>query len=270
MTPVPGQDAGGRWLPLLGDLTGASPSWCVWKNADRALAGGGDIDSAAPYAEWDALASVHRAWARSNHAIAGVACRHTPGLLSLVVAMPESEALLQLDLFAETFWRGSRLFVAEQLAPLMVLDTRGFRRIRPGAEGVFLFLFNGVRRTAGPDVEAIRRKGVGELLRTDWDGAIAAARVLQAPRSLIRALHAVREGRWDTRAVLATETRALVRSFSEEDALGRLRFRSQVRFAPCPVDRALRNARRVPRDVEAWLGAIRSANDPHDSILDLR
>ena len=33
------------WLPLLRRLTELSPAWGVWKNADRAIAGYGDIDS---------------------------------------------------------------------------------------------------------------------------------------------------------------------------------------------------------------------------------
>jgi hypothetical protein len=270
MMSGPQRDPAGRWLPLLRDLTNMSESWCVWKNADRALAGSGDVDSAASYAEWDALAPVHQAWARSNQALAGVACRHTPGLLSLVVVVPDSEFLLQFDLFAETFWRGSRLFTAEALAPLTVLDSRGFRRARPGVEAVFVFLFNGVRRMGRPNVEVLRDKPVVEFLRSDWDGAMAATRAIRAPGSLVHALEAVRDGGWDARAVLSLETGALARSVRRDAAIGRLRFRSHVRFAPCPVNRALRNARRVPGDIEAWLGSIRAANDHRDTILSVR
>ena len=53
--PAPASDRTALWLPLLRRFTELSPRWVVWKNADAALAGVGDIDAAAPESDWPAL-----------------------------------------------------------------------------------------------------------------------------------------------------------------------------------------------------------------------
>jgi hypothetical protein len=84
----------------------------------------------------------------------------------------------QLDLVDEPPFRGSRLFSADQLRPLMVVDERGFRRIRDGAEGFFLLLYKGMPRGGRPDWLSIKRYRVIEKLTSDWSGAEATAALL--------------------------------------------------------------------------------------------
>jgi hypothetical protein len=256
-----------RWLPLLRDMTARSAQWCVWKNADNALAGRGDIDSAAPYRHWGLLSTGYEVWARSLDATAVVSCRHTPGMKSFVAVLPGLNTLFQFDVFGRTFWRGSPLFSADQLGPLTTLDARGFRRLVPGAEGVFVLLFNGVRRTGRPNEDVLRQKHVSELLQGDWEGALATARILGAPPELRQALQAFRDGSWDARAFLMLQARALGGSLLHRNAPSRLAFRYRARARPCPIVRALRSDRAVPADIERWLWTIRTAHDPRDACV---
>jgi hypothetical protein len=257
-------DTPSLWLPLLRTLTLSSPHWGVWKNADRALAGIGDIDSAAPGEEWKLLSERHEHWAASNQAIAAIACSHVPDLLILIAVFPRLEKMLQLDLFAHCSWRGSRLFSAEQLTPLMVEDPRGFRRLTPGAEGVLLLLLNGVRWGGRPDVGALGEKRVWDLLQEDPAGVAAAADVVGAPGEVMRAVTAYREGDWARLALLSLETRAVIRSLIRRRALARrVVFRSGLHARICPVDQALRNDRRVPANLGKWFQSIRSMGPTH-------
>ena len=61
MTIEPPADRTAVWMPLLQGLTEPSPGWLVWKNAESALTGTGDIDAAADETDWPVIeAEVRR------------------------------------------------------------------------------------------------------------------------------------------------------------------------------------------------------------------
>jgi hypothetical protein len=254
------------WLPLLRRITDASPDWLVWKNADFALAGDGDIDSAAPAREWPKIVPEFVSWAREFELGPVAVCKHIGGGMELIAIPAEAIAFVELGMKAKRFFRGSTLYRAEDFLPLAQLDTRGFRRLRPGAEGLMKLVLQGFRWSGAPNLRALREKRVLELIRSDPVGARAAARLLGvAEAAAITAADAALSGRWDRRAVLTVQTRQLVRGLWDPGPLVR---RARFKFAggkPCAVTRAMfEDRRRIPNDRERWLALVRRDHQMYD------
>lgn len=243
------------WLPLLQRLTEASTSWLLWKNAESAFTGIGDIDAAAPEHDWPMIEREFRSWATARELAPVVVCRHIPGGLNLI-AIPDREAtFLEMGIKARRIWRGSTLFVLEDILPMAVTDPRGFRRLRPGAEGVFKLLLNGTRRGGAPDEAALAAKGVRDLLRDDPAGVAQASRLFGPAGGAVRrgSRHAA-AGDWSRPAMLAIEGWMLLKAvLHPRVTIARLRFRRSAR-ATCPVVEAiLGQGRRIPDDRAAWI-----------------
>lgn len=251
-------DRTGLWLPLLQRLTGASPGWLVWKNVELAFTGTGDIDAAADDGDWPLIQERFRSWAVEAGVGPVIVCQHIAGGLNLVAVARRLPTFLEMGVKARRIWRGSTLFVHADLLPMTTLDPRGFRRLRPGAEGLFKLLLNGTRRDGGPNEEGLRDKQVRELLRVDPDGVRQAARLLgRAEQAMLVGARRAAEGGWDRRAMLAVQGWMLLSSLRRPDVLAtRLWFRLRGRQA-CPVVEAiLRGGRRIPGDPDAWLARV--------------
>jgi hypothetical protein len=227
------------------------------KNVDRMLKGSGDIDSLAPTSSWLGISDVFEEWAFSNGFTGVASCRHVPGVLLLMAISPDEPALSELDVCDECYWRGSRLFTAAQVAPLIVQDPRGFRCLRPGAQGLFVLLLNGVRRGGKQDVLAIEDKQVRELVESDPEGARSAARTLGfAQGAAMRLAGALRDREWDRGAALWLEAQALTRALMGPRRLvARIGFRIGA-FRTCPVVEATKGSWNTPRDLEGWLNVV--------------
>ncbi|MFN2490196.1 MAG: hypothetical protein ABR529_10765 [Actinomycetota bacterium] len=250
-------DLSSLWLPLLAHLTERFPRWGLWKNADRALAGHGDFDSTAPLEDWDAILAEFHAWAAGRGYGPVAACSHVAGVLFLIALDEKASTFLELDVNARKYFRGWTLFRPENLAPLMEIDERGFRRVRPGAEGVILLTQNGLRWGGRPDPAGLARKRVAELLRADPEGVRAAARLF-GPTSgaLVAAAEGVAAGGWNRRAMLTVEAWAVLRALAAPHILATRLSAKRVKKR-CPVLRAIfADGRRTPRDVGAWLSAV--------------
>jgi hypothetical protein len=265
--PASTGDRSALWLPLLRRFTELSPNWVVWKNVDSALSGVGDIDAAAPEDDWPAIERAFREWAVEHELGPVIVCRHIPGGLNLVAMPPTSSTLLEVGVKARRIWRGGTLFVLDDLKPLVMLDPRGFRRLRPGAEGLFKLLLNGARWDGGPDWDAMRVKHVATLLRTDPDGVrIAARRFGFAEGAALRgAMHAAR-GEWDRRSMLTVQAWALIQALQRPHVLAsRVRFRFRAK-ATCPVvSTLLRDHRRIPADRASWLRTVALSHAVYDN-----
>lgn len=253
------------WLPLLRRLTETFPRWAVWKNVESALAGTGDVDSFAPPGDWPAIQAMFFDWAREQGMGPAVICRHIPQGPHFVTFQEGSEHIVQLDVKERGTFRGSTLIDAEALLPLSEIDERGFRRIRPGAEGVIKLCMNGVARGGRPNWEGLKRKRVAELLAADPEGVVAAASLLgRAGNAVLRGARAVEQGGWDRRAMATVEAWSLLRSAAEPQvALSRVWFYN-VSGKHCSLIQLIReHERRVPEDLEAWLALLARNHEIH-------
>jgi hypothetical protein len=259
--PSPSTPAGGARIDraqLLREVAGAGDRAGVWKNVEAGLTGDGDIDLAVPPADWARVTERFRRWAGSQGLGPIVICRHVPGSVFLVALDPSGGPFTQLDMRGTARLRGAPAFVADDLDPHMVLDPRGFRRLRPGVEGLLKLALVGFGRGGRPRADKLRREHVRELLASDPEGARAGATTLGiAAGSLCRAAEAAAAGGWDRRALLLVEGRTLLSAlYHPRGLVDRARERQAKRR--CPVLRAgILNHRQVPGDPEAWLRQVR-------------
>jgi hypothetical protein len=258
VTAAPGGDRAALWLPLLRRLTELSQTYVVWKQIDSALEGLGDIDSAADPADWDALEQAFREWAAENAVEPVAVCNHIPGGRNLIAAPASMTSFLELSIKHDKIWRGSMLFTLGQLAPLTMVDPRGFRRVRPGAEGLLKLVLNGSRWGGRADAGGLRSKHVVELLDADPDGADAAAELFGPAAPAARTLAArVRAGGWDRRAMLTLEARALGRAAMAPGTLARRAWFRAFSTQTCPVVKAIvGGGRRMPGDRGEWWRSV--------------
>lgn len=256
------------WLPLLRRLTEQHPGWSIWKNVGSAFAGTGDIDSLAPEAEWSAIEATFEGWVAERSDLGPViVCRHIPQGPHFITLQEESPYLVQLDVKNRGTFRGSTLIDARDLQRLSEIDDLGFRRIRPGAEGVIKLCMNGLRRGGRPNPEGLQAKGVADLLRSDPDGVDAAAELLgRAADALRRGAGAVAAGSWDAVAMRQVDRWALLRSAAEPRvAASRLWF-LYYQAARCPIVALIRNDdRRVPDDRLGWLREVARDHEVRDA-----
>jgi hypothetical protein len=259
MSAPPVADRTAPWIPLVRQLTGEFPNWTIWKNADAALAGSGDIDSAAPLGDWDAIVLAFRQWAGDFGLGPVVECRHPPRTMFLIALDQSRRTFLELDVLGRKYFRGGTLFRAEDLVSLCGLDERGFRVIRPAAQAFILLLCNGLRWGGRQDPAGIRKRRVVELFESDRDGVGEAARCLHLPiRAAVAAVGSLLSGRWDRRSLLTIETAALFRALAEPQVIvSRARFRA-VSKRRCPLLRSVfYGDRAIPGDAETWLREVR-------------
>ena len=256
------------WLRLLRRLTERFPQWAVWKNVRSALEAHGDVDSFAPRADWDAIEREFRAWAAEERLAPVIVCRHIPQGPHFITLEEHSPYLVQLDVKDRATLRGCTLLDVPELLTLAQIDERGFRRIRPGAEGVIKLLLNGMGRGGQRNDRGLREKNIDALLRQDREGVLMIARLFgSAERPLLDAVDALLGGGWNQGALRKVELHAYMRALREPGvALSRVWF-NQVTKTRCPVIRLIRqHDRRVPDDRGGWLDEVRRDHivDPAD------
>ncbi|MBA3583054.1 MAG: hypothetical protein H0W36_00745 [Gemmatimonadetes bacterium] len=254
-------DAATLWLPLLKRLTERLPSWGLWKNADTALSGQGDFDSTAPVEDWSTITAEFRRWAFENGLGPVAICREVSGVLFLLAVDRERHVALELDVNARKYFRAWTMFTPADLRPVMEIDPRGFRRVRPGAEGIILLVQNGLRWGGRPDVEGLRRKEVRRFLASDPEGVRLASHLFgSADEALRAAAAAVIGGGWDRRAMLTLESWALARALTRPGVIaGRLA--APRRKRRCPLLHTIFIDDRRIDDVDAWVRAVERDHD---------
>lgn len=162
----------------------------------------------------------------------------------------------QLDLVYEWPFRGSRLFLADDLVPLMIMDPLGFRRIREGAEGLFLFVNKGFRRSGRPDRESLTKYRILEKMSEDRVGTEAGAAVLgPAGKLLLDAADSALKGEWNATALLGFQARMALRGVTDPSLFLSRMITRGWRIPRCPVNRAVMAGRQLQR-VEEWLRTV--------------
>jgi hypothetical protein len=263
----PRRDRSPVWLPLLTRLTRTIPSWGMWKSADSAFFGNGDIDSVASSEDLPLIEAEFARWAGEQKLGPVIVCPHAAPFMRVLVALDKDQrSLLELDLTLRKTFHGATLFVPADLVPLMSIDEQGVRKIRPGAEGVILLLHNGMRKGGLPNREGLQGKRVVELLQQDPVGIEAAAQLFGPGASAVSAgARSLIEGHWNRRAMVAVEAWSLLRALKEPGLLlARTRFRF-VTKQRCPLLKQVYGGRRVPSnvDVDTWIGQVADTHQVH-------
>ena len=126
-------------------------------------------------------------WAKSNGLGPVISCPHAPFLVHLV-ALDQSapaETFFELDVNRRKVFLGSTLFLPADLRPLARVNDEGFRRLRPGAEGLLKLVHNGTKRRGRQNEEGLKTKRIPELLAEDWEGVEQAALLFKSGRSAV-------------------------------------------------------------------------------------
>jgi hypothetical protein len=240
-------DRTGVWLDLLRRLTLRIPRWMAMKSVESALTGEGDVDSVAPLEDWGSVEREFRRWASAHDLGPVVACAHVPYVLHLIALDPQRALFFELDVNRRKIFLGSTLFYPHDLLPLSRIDERGFRRLRPGAEGLIKLVQNGAKRGGRPNWSGIRKKRIIELLREDPPGVREGALLFgRGSGAIFVAANSLLDGKWNGRAMLTVEGWCLLSGLCDPLALAaRARFR--IVSQRCPVLRAVfQGGRQVP------------------------
>ena len=249
------------WLLLARRLTSSAPTWGVWKRPNSALEGEGDIDAVASEEDWGTVVDEYRSWASEQAFDPVLVCRHVPGLLILVACEDEQPGgLVQMDVYSDLVFRGARLLRASDLQALMRVDPRGFRRLRPGAEGVLLLLAEAVRRGSKPPDPATVNE-IAALLREDPEGAEETAGAIgPRGRHLLAGAQALAGGGWDRRELALFELKSAARLLGHPVELATCVVRDVRGLRPCAVVTALEAERGIPGDRDQWLEQVRRSH----------
>jgi hypothetical protein len=259
---VPAGQRAALWLPLLRAMTDRFPEWSVQKGSASALGAVGDVDACGRPVDFPDMEREFRSWVDQHGLEFVTVCRHNWRGPLFVAIDPNSPYLLVHDVKLGRFFRGSPLMRLDEVLALSELDALGFRRVRPGAEGVLKLLWNGMARGGRRNDLGLRTKGVLELLRRDPSGADEAARIVGPAAPLLR--HAVREavaGRWSRPALVGVELWCLLRGLRRPDFIVR-QLRYRYALAPrCPVlQLSMRAKRHLPPDREGWRAAVAASH----------
>ena len=152
-------DCTAQWMDLLRRIASKHSPAVVWKNAEAGLSGEGDIDVMAPRSGWEEIERSFRRWATDHDLGAVAVCRHIPGTKYLIAVDSRERAFLQLDIKDRATFRGATVFEPGALEVVSEDDARGFRRLRPGAEGLFKLVINGIPLEDVPIARTSQRNG---------------------------------------------------------------------------------------------------------------
>jgi hypothetical protein len=257
---------GELWMRLLRTLTAASVSWTVWKNADAGLSGEGDVDFLAPAEDWDLIEHEFLRWARDVGLGPVIVCRHLPGALFLAALPAGPGRWLQLDVRAYVTFRGALLLrpVEAASASLGEMDERGFRRLRPGVEGLVKLVVSGVGPGGRPKPRGLAKEGVVELLQRDPAGMEAGTRLFDPFDGVaLRGARAASIGGWDRAAMAALEASALVRALARPPVLAGQALGRRAKRVCVLLRTGIRAGRMVPEPRSAWLEEVAGSHIVH-------
>jgi len=244
-----------RRLDLVRRLSDAASSWGIWKSVASALSGSGDIDSVVLPADELRVEEAFVEWAVENQLRPVFRCGHASGLMRVLVAVDrERGSIVELDLTIRKTYRGSTLFRADEIVALLERDPAGFRRIRPGAEGVLILFHNGVLPGGRANPTALSARKVVQLLAGDPEGVRFGVTLFEPPAGAARrAVAALLAGSWDRPAVASVELAFLARAALDPVGLARRVWFRTITKRRCPIIRvAYTSGRRLPVDADSW------------------
>jgi hypothetical protein len=254
-------DRSERWLPLLRSIAREEPRSFLSGHVDEGLAGRGDIDVAAPKDAWPKIVELFEKWALHRDFELGVVCPHHAHRLILVAVDSPGEPFFELELWSHRCVRGWPVVDAASLEPLTMEDRRGFRVLRPGAEGL-LKLATKATIAGRPRAASLQKKQVADLLARDPDGSLLAAASLgRFGDPMLRAARAVTAGRWDRPAMLQVQWLAAAASVVRPEVMTR-KLREKADLRRCALARTITHEARTPRaPLRAWAEEVAKDHD---------
>ncbi len=250
-------DRTAQWMDLLGHIASIESPAVVWKNVEAGVSGEGDVDVMAPRSSWEEIERSFRRWATDHDLGAVAVCRHIPGTMYLIAVDPLERVFLQLDVKDRATFRGATVFQPAVLEDVSEADAGGFRRLRPGAEGLFKLVINGISSGGRPDPKNLAKERVAELLSGDEEGYRRAAALLgSVGKAAGKGAAAVAAGGWDRSAMARVEAYYLAKAATEPQvAFSRLVAKRAKKTCPI-IKQSLRAGRRVPEDVGGWVDLV--------------
>jgi hypothetical protein len=257
------------WIDLLRAATDAAPTWLVYKNVESALTGTGDIDAVASSHDFPAISTVVLSWAERFQLWPVFVCNHFPAGPNFVAVPPGELALWEFSVKERKVFRGGPLLSAAELLPMAQADDRGFRRLRPGAEGVLKLLTNGTRWAGRRNAEGLAAKEIRQLLARDPEGVAQAAGMYGSAELAVRGLaSAVVAGQWNAGAALFVEGRQLLVAASRPRQTVRRAWYRSVGERRCPLIEVIHHhGRRIPPDRERWLHQVSDTHIIHRDAM---
>ncbi len=203
-----------------------------------------------------------RRWATAAGFWPVVACRHVPDAM-FVIALDGANEFFQLTVRSRAIFRGATIFRADDFVSLTEVDPRGFRRPRPGAEGLLKLLIKGLDWGGRPRWQNLESEFVLELIGRDTNGVRDAAALFKpADLALVSATGTFRNGRWNRVAILAVELTCGLKALDQLSVgVRRARLRAYGRKR-CPVIQAsIGNGRRPPKDYSAGWSRVADSHE---------
>lgn len=233
-------------------------AWIVWKNSANLGSGLGDVDAVLPELQWPEAIETFSRWAGERGLDTIVTCRHLRGVMFLIGLCNDNDRLIELDLCATQPFRGSVLFQAETLIPFAVEDSRGFRRLRSGAEGLLSLLMRAPRWGAVPSWHDSRLQVIVDAIRDDHEAALALSSALRGGWGLESFIQGLVKYEWRSHALRRFEARSAARSIMHLPyALARVR--THLLGWPCPVVASC-VTRTMGASAESWRRDISSTH----------
>lgn len=252
-------------LDLVRRLSAAAPSWGIWKNTASALSGRGDIDSVVAPKDERRVEEAFVGWAVEHGRTPVFRCDHAGDLMRVLVAVDrELGAIVEVDLTRRKTYRGSTLFTADEVIPLLEEDPAGFRRVSSGVEGVVLFFHNGIRHGGRKNAPALEARGVVELLTGDPDGVRCGSELFRPATMARKALASAVAGGWNRPAIVRVELGFLLRGLLHPAGLARRVWFRAVAKKRCPILHVAYSGRQLPSDTDSWLGAVLETHERLD------
>lgn len=194
------------WLKLLRSLTVEVPNWLACTNLNSALSSHDVFDSAAAALSFPDVIRVFKAWAGRRDLEPVTERTHGFGRLSLATAIPGHTIPMELTVSDGRCWRGYPLVSFPDLIDMAEDDSRGIRKLRPGAQGVLTLLLDATTWTGGVAGDWVTAGHVRALLAADPAGVRQAAALFGvASPAVLQLATAVVAGGWDRRSALRVE-----------------------------------------------------------------
>ena len=263
-------DVASPWVDLLGQLDSIAPGVGVWKNADAALDGNGDIDYFAPRSTWPAIAATFRSWSESHGFECMPPCLHRPGALYLIAIDRRGRRLMQLDVRERLTLAGSEMMDASELGTLLQEGRYGFKQLRPGAEATLKLMVKCIDPRGRLRAECLEEESVSAGIGADLASARQASSLLRHGRhEADRLVLSIASGHPDSVAARSLMRGVRMAAFLHPWRVARLVW-YRLRRKWCPtLAWILAQGQQVPPHLDRWVDDVRRVHHNADSWLEL-